>query len=348
VSLGLDAARLLVATVLRPAEAAEWRAAPTALTVHAMALAARAQIDLLLAATLRAQGVEPPAALAARAASAKAGAAWAWVEGAAVLDALEGAGLAPIALKGGDLSARAYPAAFASLPDRAYLRHATDLDVLLARPEAAASVMREEGFELDAQGATHHVRWKKRGPGLAFSVELHDDLFDRPHGLSLSMSAMRGDAVAVASPDGGTRRVLAPLDAFLHLAGHAVYSDLLRDPVAALRGPIDLAVLLRATPLMGTSLTKAALDAGLGVPLAIALEWSSLLGIGLPATPGLLERGRRQAWGARRVLRNAHAALDGESPKSGPATATRALLAPSVFSAFAMLREGARRRAHLL
>src|SRR5207253_4804551 len=121
----------------------------------------------------------------------------------AILDALERAGLAPIALKGGDLSARAYPAVFAALPDRAYLRHATDLDVLLAQPAAAAGAMRDAGFTLDVQGAAHHVRWRKSAsaPGLSFSVELHDDLFDRPHGLTISPDTLRASAVTIASPD---------------------------------------------------------------------------------------------------------------------------------------------------
>lgn len=347
---GLEAARLIVATVLRPADAgAGWRAATPEIRARAVALAGEATVDLLLASALRAHELEVPAGLASRAVTAKAAAAWSWVEGAAVLDALERAGLAPIALKGGDLSARAYPVAFASLPDRAYLRHATDLDLLLARPDAATAVMREEGFEPDLQGAAHHVRWRKRGPGLAFSVELHDDLFDRPHGLDISMDAMRARAIAVASPDGGTRRVLSPIDALLHVAGHAVYSDLLRDPVAALRGPIDLAVLLAAAPVVAPALIKTAMESGLAVPVGLALEWSALLGTGLPApltsaARELLRGGPRRAWGRRRVLRNARAALEGEPRIGGPATAWRALLAPTLGSAFAMLLEGARRR----
>lgn len=351
VGLGFDAARLIAATVLPPAASgAGWSAASAELRARAVALAGNARVDLLLASQLRAHGIEPPAELAARAAQAKAAAAWSWVEGAAIVDALDRAGFAPIVLKGGDLSARAYPVVFAALPDRAYLRHATDLDLLLALPDTAAPVMRKEGFVPDVQGAAHHVRWRKEGPGLSFSVELHGDLFDRPHGLRHSLAAMRESSVTVTSPDGGSRRVLAPVDAFLHLAGHAVYSDLLRDPVSALRGPIDLAVLARATPVQSTLLLRTAVDAGLAAAVGIATHWSELLGTGLPAELASIGRamfargGVRFAFGKRRLLLNAQVAVEGGPFPAGPATAWRALLAPSLGSAASMLVEGLRRR----
>ena len=162
---------------------------------------------------------------------------------------------------------------------------------------------------------------------------------------------MRSRAVSVASPDGGTRRVLSPLDAFLHIAGHAVYSDLLRDPVAALRGPIDLAVLCEVAPMHTIGLLAAARELRLGVPVAIAIGWCGVLDAKLSAQ--LLETAAdakwlrptpRQSLGRRQVLRNARRALEGEPMTSGPATAWRALLAPSLGSAFSMLREGIRRR----
>lgn len=356
VGAGLEAARLITRTVLPPASpeasrASAWTEADAGLRARAIELAAAARIDLLLASTLRAHSLEAPEPLATRAAASKAAAAWAWVEGSAILDALERGGLAPIALKGADLSARAYPAVFASLPDRAYLRHATDLDVLLARPEAAATVMRKEGFVTDVQGAAHHVRWRKQGGALSFSVELHDDLFDRPHGLRHSIDAMRARAVTVTSPDGGTRRVLAPLDAFVHVAGHAVYSDLLRDPVSALRGPIDLAVLAGATTPHPGALLEHAGVTGLALPVALAVHWMQQTGVDVPGPLAAVgramdaSRGMRLAAGKRRVLANGHAALETARPHvAGPATAQRALLAPSLGAAIAMLREGLRRR----
>lgn len=352
---GFDAARRICALVLSPGDGSAWIAAPADVRRAMASMASDARIELLLHAAIRARcGDEHlPHALAARAVAAKAGAAWTWVEAGAVIAALEGAGLAPVALKGADLAARAYPIAFRDLPDRAYLRHSTDLDLLLA-PDAfvaAARCLRDLGFRPDpVPGAAHHERWHKAGPhSLSFSVELHVDLFDRPHGLRLEIDGMRERAVRTETPAGDTRRVLSFEDALLHVAGHAVFSDVLRDRVPALRGPIDAVVLARAAAprLDGATLAARAISTGLGPALAAFLEWSASLTTLPPslrvARTELGTSNFRGRLATRSALTNARAALAGDAPR-GPATLPRALFAPTLRSSLAMLLEGTRRR----
>ena len=356
---GMDAARRVLALVLAPGAPEAWLGATPAVRREMEALAADARVELLLHAAIRARcGDEHlPHALAARANAAKAGAAWIWVEAGAALEALEGAGLAPIALKGADLAARAYPSAFRDLPDRAYLRHATDLDVLLSSGALAAAgrCLGELGFRQDAAGgAVHHVRWHKAGPhALSFTVELHEDLFDRPHGLRLELDAMRARATRVETPSGDTRRVLSFEDALLHVAGHAVFSDMLRDRVPALRGPVDAIALARAAGprLDASTLASRAASSGLAAALSAFLEWSAALAPLPPALRLAREKlpraGLRGRTGARIALANARRAVErgaSSRPPRAPATLHRALLAPRLLDAAAMVLEGARRR----
>lgn len=340
------AARLLIATVRPDGSVAPWRDADPGTRDAAGRLATAARLDALLSARL---GAEAPAALKERATREVALARLAWVEGARVLEGLEAKGCQPIALKGGDLSARAWPIAWAALPDRAMLRAASDLDVLVPDAAASGDAMRALGYRGDAEGAAHHRRWK-RDDGFAFSVEVHHDLFDRPHGLTLDLEAQRVRAVLCATPLGDSRRVLSGEDAFIHVAAHAVYSDALSDAVATLRAPLDLIALVSATRLDVSTVAHRAQASGLGSAVSLAAEWTAgLLGEGaafftdlgaaLPLAPGW-----RAALARRRTLRLASGATAGSAPTRTPFTATRALLAPTSASALAMLLEGARRR----
>lgn len=351
----MDAARRIFALVLPPGDGDAWARATQERRAEMAALAADARIELLLHAAIRARcGDEHlPHALAARATLAKAGSAWIWVEAGAAIGALEGGGLAPIALKGADLAARAYPVAFRELPDRAYLRHSTDLDLLLppGTGAAAARAMRDLGFVEDTKpGAMHHARWHKAGPhDLSFTVELHDDLFDRPHGLHLDPAALHARAVRTETPAGDTRRVLSFEDALLHVAGHATYSDVMRDRVAAIRGPLDAIALARAAGprLDGAALAARAAAVGLAAPLSAFLAWTAGLAP-LPPPLRLARRelaapGLRHRLAIRRVLASARESVAG-SHSAFPATMERSLLAPALRAAAAMLLEGTRRR----
>lgn len=334
-----------------------WSGSPPGLRADALRIARSARMETLLAASLLHREPDlplPENGIATAAARDLALAAFAWVEGTRVLDLLERTGLAPIALKGADLSARAYPVAWKDLPDRAYLRVAADLDVLVPAGAARASgaaAMLSAGFTLDPlQEAAHHARFCTSGDaGAAFSVELHEDLFDRPHGLALDLDAMRARAVRITTAGGDLRRVLAPEDAFLHVAGHAVYSDGLATPIAAVRSILDLYALCAAVPIDPAIVAGRATQSGLAPAVHLACAWGERLLPNPPETLGSIRaglaypRGMRAGQGRRRVIAAAEAALRCE-PAHGAATWSRAMLASSVGAAARMILEGARRR----
>lgn len=354
----LAAAHFLFDQILPGPSVHSWANAPPGLRADASRLARAARIETLFAASLlhRDPAVRlPEDGLATSAARDLALAAFAWVEGTRVLDLLERTGLAPIALKGADLSARAYPVVWKELADRAYLRVAADLDVLLppgtARASGAAAML-SAGFVMDPrQDATHHARFRTAGDaGATFSVELHEDLFDRPHGLSLDLEAMRARAVRIETPAGDTRRVLAGEDAFLHVAGHAVYSDGLASPIAAVRSMLDLHALCAAVPVDPGIVAARAEGAGLAAAVHLACAWAERLLPNPAATFGTVRqglaypRGPRAERARKRVTAAAEAAMRGTPASKGAATWTRAMLAPSAGAAAAMILEGVRRR----
>ncbi len=134
------------------------------------------------------------------------------------LEALAGAGVSPVALKGPALADRIYP--------DPSLRPAGDLDLLVAEPEleAAAAALLRIGFTRgpplqEAYQRSHHHHLQLLRP-LGPAVELH---FRPQSGFGAAFPA--GELLARARPHrtvgGAAVRVLAPEDELLVLAVHA-------------------------------------------------------------------------------------------------------------------------------
>lgn len=287
--------------------------------------------------------------LARRAADSRAATRALYMELAAVVDALQGAQVSVLLLKGADLGSRAYP--------RSDLRAMTDVDILVAQSDLGKALAKLEarGFRRDRNEAAHHVRLSRPGPP-RFSLEVHTGLFDRPHGLPIREAELWARSMSMQTKIDGLRaQVLGPVDALVHVAAHAAWSDTLATPTAALRGALDLVLLTRSA----ASAEPGALAAAfwertrrwrLVVPVDAAVEVAGQL---FPGALTALEPGRPQpprrprARLARRTLMaNAARALSGEhgtSRQSPRATTTRSMMAPTLPGAVWMLTAGAAR-----
>lgn len=225
-----------------------------------------------------------------------------------------------VLLKGADLASRAYP--------RTDLRAMTDID-LWVRPTDAPSarqVLERIGFNRSVSEAAHHWRFLRAGT----VIELHFDLFNRPHGL-------RYDADAVFSRhrlvplkiEGVHARVLDPVDAALHVIGHATYSDALGTATAILRAPVDVLLLHAAEGWDPGILQARARRWGLDEALDVfcsecGRQFPALLGWRDPAGA------TRRRWARRLARFNYEQVLEGARPL--PASVVRGALAPSWLS----------------
>jgi hypothetical protein len=137
-----------------------------------------------------------------------------------LLDALGGAGVRAVALKGPLLAERIYPSAS--------LRQSADLDVLVARDDLDRSIaaLGTLGYFDGESEATRHFVWRQHyqlimlHPDRAKMVELHFRAL-RAFGASLDAEDLLERAIAYEAHDGRTFRVLAPDDELLYLAVHA-------------------------------------------------------------------------------------------------------------------------------
>lgn len=258
----------------------------------------------------------------------------------AIADALGKANVRWAALKGMDLAFRAY-----ATPSE---RDMSDVDVLVdpARFDDALAAL--SALERDHDEAEHHRRLRFRiGAGATVSVELHRDLFDRPHGLDVDVPAILARAVEVVLPDRTRLPVLAPADAWVHVAGHLAWSDV--GGVEVRRGLADLAALERACSLSPETCLLSTRAWRLEVAVSEVLAAIAAAGVELPSEGARRLAAEARGGGlrrrlARRVVRSRVARSLGGVATAEPASAIRALLAPSLPSALAIVWTGWRRR----
>lgn len=246
----------------------------------------------------------------------------------AAIAALDGAGVRWAALKGYDLAHRVYP----SLLER----EMTDVDVLVQSLDGAARALIEAGFREVASEATHHRCFRSRE---GVMVELHHDLFDAPHRIRVDPSALLDRAVTLKNG----LRVLAALDAWVHVAGHFAWSN---------AGGGDVHRAVRDLTLLGNGLDAEALWAQatawrLERPIARAFAAARDAGVVLEAPALLLFASRcglRDVLARRVLAARSRATMEGR-PGKAPASLVRALLlAPSLDLAAAIVWTGFRRR----
>jgi len=195
-----------------------------------------------------------------------------------VLEALQGAGLTPIVLKGAALAHTAYP--------RPSYRTMSDIDLLLppGQLERAREVLAGAGFREEARPAraTHHLT-PFRSDRALIPIELHYDLLpaENPYALAADQFIRRARTARLGSIDG---LVLDPADALHHACVHLAYAHRYRWYL--LRGLVDI---LAITWRYGASLNwddflSAAVAARTGGavywPLRLARGW---LGAEVPA-----------------------------------------------------------------
>jgi hypothetical protein len=141
-----------------------------------------------------------------------------------ILDALRGAGVAPILLKGAALALALY--------DQPALRAMQDLDLLVepGRVEASIDVLRRVGYRAiqgarsDAFYSGHHHAIPMVGRGGRVVVEIHRGLVPPEEGLHLDPAPFFARAAEV-EVRAKRYRMLAPEDQVLHACLHLSYCD---------------------------------------------------------------------------------------------------------------------------
>lgn len=255
----------------------------------------------------------------------------------AVYDALLGAGVTPIALKGAVLAQRLYP-------DNPLCRPSSDVDVLVRLDElpAVELAVRSLGLARQVDASLedvfedhHHVSFV----GQAGLVEAHFSLIRTMGRGRFADAEVRGRSVPF-DYEGRLVRVLAPEDEFLYLATHAANHGFMR--IAWL---VDLQRFLHLHANLDYDvMASRARDAGFLEAFTIALELlERLLAVELPQQA-------RRAFPCRRRQRLDRVLFSGERVESGVwsthrlgSFALRLWMVDSPLSGIHHLVDGARR-----
>ena len=178
----------------------------------------------------------------------------------ATVDALRGAGIRPLLLRGLGVAIACYP-----VPRR---RHNHGIDLMLDANEIQPAVDALVGIGcrpvLIRVGSSHRAFVHSTG----LPIVLHASLFELPH-LVGSIEALRARSVEVAI-DGRSIALPSSAHHLLHICGHASYSPSRR----SLRWICDAVQLIRSDPMLDWSLLiSAATKARLALPMSVVLRY---------------------------------------------------------------------------
>ena len=189
------------------------------------------------------------------------------------LDALDGSGVSCVLLKGGAVSASAYPQ-----PSRRH-NHAIDLWIEAPQMRCASAVLSSGRFAAEEAGsgdAWHRSFRHVTGLPLA----LHSKPLYLPH-FDLPLEEFVGRLRTVGLGARGAR-ILSPEDCLVHVLGHAIYSR----SRSNLRWACDAFYLVERNPAIAWNVVvQTATRSGLGLPLLVFLRWMKQnLGARIPET----------------------------------------------------------------